>query len=268
MNRPWICEHRWEGVAGMVRFRKLVMKDKSTNAMSHEWFDDEGRLGYSLGKVGFVAVSRGRNTYSKCGSDETKDLANTKTGLPEGTYCNLARLPGPVPVPSQWKESDCSSDSVIVDGTGTIINGSLPGGEVVVIHKDYKTDTERKPAQPAEIPKLPADEPKDFWGWRKTSGQNDTKEHLGCCFAVSVTVYNEPVGLRKIGDLDASSCDENVNAGEGSDREEVGWDRTCPPTAEEAWTKIQWSRRQEQWKKEELPTATYWMQTSVPCRIL
>jgi len=133
-QRPWVCEHRWEGVAGLVRFRKLI----GSRAHIHtKWSDGEGHIAFNLGGAGFVALSRGYNWFTQQGSNATWDLAGHAAGMPAGKYCNLAVGSSPVPPPSHWTPA-CAGDVVLVNGTGFITQGLVPAAGVLAIHTSYR----------------------------------------------------------------------------------------------------------------------------------
>jgi hypothetical protein len=143
-NTPWVCEHRWDGVAGMVRFRRAIANYTEDHVVPR-LKDKTGHLGYSIGEVAFVALSRGYNWFTKHGPNSTLDLAkyndtktwNRKTGMPKGEYCNLAAISYPSDMPlcggvdNPWHR-------IAVNENGTIVSGHLPSGRVVAIHVAFK----------------------------------------------------------------------------------------------------------------------------------
>merc|ERR1712176_554133 len=142
-HSPWACEHRWQGVLPLIRFRKLTMGIRGIAAHT-KWHDEneEGIIGYSLGSVAFVALSRGWNWYTGMGLNETYNLTGRKTPLAEGSYCNLAAERGPLPTPQEWgHKCDGQETPITVDINGTITFGELQSGSMVVLHANY---TERR----------------------------------------------------------------------------------------------------------------------------
>ncbi len=133
---PWVCEHRWAGISGCLRFRQFSNQSQEVHS---QWDDGEGHIAFSLGKVGFAALSRGYNWYTGQGSNETIPLKGRKTGLPQGCYCNLAEEPGAVPDPDTWKSQGqhCAGDSVEIGNASAVVRGELPSGHAVVIHVMY-----------------------------------------------------------------------------------------------------------------------------------
>ncbi|XP_042220003.1 alpha-amylase-like [Homarus americanus] len=92
----WVCEHRWNPITQMVKFRNAVAGTQMAN-----WYQEGDNVAFSRGDKGFFAMS-------KYGSfDKT-----LQTGLPAGQYCELI--------------SHCAN-KVTVNGDGTariIINNS------------------------------------------------------------------------------------------------------------------------------------------------
>lgn len=129
--KPWVCEHRWNGMFGMVHFRRHIWN--FTVHHVHRRLDDhEGHLAYSIGESAFVALSRGYSWFTGHGPNTTFDLTNVSTGLPQGSYCNLANRN------SQSEIDFCENSRIDVDINGTIAHGLLPAGEMVAIHVSFK----------------------------------------------------------------------------------------------------------------------------------
>eukprot|EP00747_Dinoflagellata_sp_TGD_P013354 gnl/TRDRNA2_/TRDRNA2_122468_c3_seq1.p1 gnl/TRDRNA2_/TRDRNA2_122468_c3~~gnl/TRDRNA2_/TRDRNA2_122468_c3_seq1.p1 ORF type:complete len:244 (+),score=33.42 gnl/TRDRNA2_/TRDRNA2_122468_c3_seq1:75-734(+) len=129
--KPWVCEHRWEGVAGLVRFRRLFHREQLR--VTEKWSPSDGRVAFRLGDTerGFVALNRGWNSDSKTGSDEVWDLSGMRVGMPSGTYCNLALQSAPVDVEDG---EHCVGETVII-GTDTAVEfGRVPSGGALAIH--------------------------------------------------------------------------------------------------------------------------------------
>lgn len=128
----WICQHRWPGVAALVRFRRLVGKEVNFERVND---DKDGHLSFSLNNVGFMAMTFwNRKEWS---------LKGRQTGLPGGRYCNIASLSGALPIPDQWPKSEgrtqCSGAAIDVDKDvdGTVLHGQVPAGGTVVLHARY-----------------------------------------------------------------------------------------------------------------------------------
>jgi len=153
---PWVCEHRWRGVAGLVRLRSLVGGGGQW-AARHRRFDRMGHVSFAIGKVtkpmrhgrrggserdgnssvAFVALSRGYNWYTGQGSNMTWSLTGAYSGMPAGSYCDLAAEGDPVPpIGKGWR--GCPSERCIIVGAdGSITRGEVPSGQVVAIHQGY-----------------------------------------------------------------------------------------------------------------------------------
>jgi hypothetical protein len=144
---PWVCEHRWEGVAGMVRFRRAIANESWANV--HQLFDDrEGHFGYIIGSRSdlkdvraFVALSRGFSKYTQHGPNSTLSLHNLslRVGLPAGSYCNMASLSQPLVSEDDAKRCR-QNDTIQVDVNHTIAYGLLASGKMVAIHRRYIFD--------------------------------------------------------------------------------------------------------------------------------
>jgi alpha-amylase len=143
---PWVCEHRWDGVAGMVQFRKAIANYSQIEMRLN---NQSGILGYSIDKVAFVALSRGYNWFTKHGPNETVDLANESkiwdrnSGMPKGEYCNMAAINHPNDMPT-CGQIDEPWHRIKVDENGTIVSGHLPSGRIVAIHVAFKVSLNDK----------------------------------------------------------------------------------------------------------------------------
>ncbi|CAE7272080.1 amy, partial [Symbiodinium sp. CCMP2456] len=127
-ERRWICEHRWQGVAGMMHFRKACRQ----HAVSEKWEGGKtegigiGRLAFRLRSDCFVALTRGRREDEDedvAGVGGTWDLTGLKIGLPQGRYCDMSSLH----TQKGWDQSSCPRE-VEVDEEGVIQHGSVTQG--------------------------------------------------------------------------------------------------------------------------------------------
>eukprot|EP00966_Prymnesium_polylepis_P285759 6600963-Prymnesium_polylepis.1 len=76
-GKPWVCEHRWPAISGMVSWRRAAGAEAVANWQS----DGEGHVAFSRGALAFVAfASPSAGTWS----------ASLQTGLPPGEYCDVA----------------------------------------------------------------------------------------------------------------------------------------------------------------------------------
>jgi alpha-amylase len=108
-GHPWVCEHRWPAIAGMVGWRRAAGSEDVGNWQQ----SGSGRVAFSRGRLAFVAFSAlSAGTWS----------ATLQTMLPAGTYCDVAA-------------DDACKNTVVVgaDGTASILVGSS-GSNVVALH--------------------------------------------------------------------------------------------------------------------------------------
>jgi alpha-amylase len=76
-SNGWVCEHRWHQIKEMVKFRNVV-----GNAWVNNWWDNgSNQIAFSRGNRGFIAFN------GQFGVDLNVRLF---TGLPSGTYCDIA----------------------------------------------------------------------------------------------------------------------------------------------------------------------------------
>ncbi|CAL1160984.1 unnamed protein product [Cladocopium goreaui] len=137
LDHPWVCEHRWQGVAGMVRFRRIMGHATPGEVTRwHTWSDRLGHVAFGWDKVAFVALNHGFNWETQQGSNKSWSLVGLDSYLPQGKYCNLAVASHPVP--DRWDGSCFSEDGfVVVDINGTIIEGKVPSTGVLAIHVNF-----------------------------------------------------------------------------------------------------------------------------------
>mmetsp|Transcript_4618 Transcript_4618/g.13345 ORF Transcript_4618/g.13345 Transcript_4618/m.13345 type:complete len:924 (+) Transcript_4618:63-2834(+) len=125
-SRRWVCEHRWDGVAGLVGFRKAC-RGLPTAVLPTE----PGRLGFKAGDECFVGLVRGTNRWwpHDFGHLGNWSLAGLAVGLPEGRYCDVASLPERFAA----GRADCPRE-VVVGADGRISSGSVPEGDLSAIY--------------------------------------------------------------------------------------------------------------------------------------
>mmetsp|Transcript_106131 Transcript_106131/g.342689 ORF Transcript_106131/g.342689 Transcript_106131/m.342689 type:complete len:1100 (-) Transcript_106131:99-3398(-) len=121
----WVCEHRWQGMAGLVGFRKAC----TGLPVTQMWKDEveKGNLAWRSGDSCFVALQRKLAPKDKAWGDWS--LAGLDTGLPEGRYCDLASV-------ATWKGWDgrgCPRE-VVVGPDGVVQTGIVPEGDLVALH--------------------------------------------------------------------------------------------------------------------------------------
>lgn len=134
-ERTWACEHRWQGVAGLVHFRKSCRG----LPLSQIWVGgvnasvQVGQVAFQLGEVGscFVALVRGYNEDSKpaWGHLGNWDLSGLQTGLPAGRFCDLSSLDTQLSL-----ESNSCPREVVLGPGGVVESGIVPEGDILAIH--------------------------------------------------------------------------------------------------------------------------------------
>ena len=109
----WLCQHRAAATVGLVRFRNSV----GAAPVTHWWSNGNNAIGFARDGRGYVVVNR----------EQTAVSATFDTGLPAGTYCDLAR--GTV------RGSRCTGPTVTVNGTG-MLSTSVAGLSALAITVD------------------------------------------------------------------------------------------------------------------------------------
>jgi alpha-amylase len=129
----WICEHRRPATLAMVRFRNATHGLPVTR-----WWNDEAaeRIAFGRGDLGFVVINNAPEPMRQ----------RLDTGLPAGSYCNLAdsERVGEVCVPLKpgeqegtgGGESIPNADPVLVDGDGMADLSVPPRAAVVLLAPD------------------------------------------------------------------------------------------------------------------------------------
>ncbi|CAK9064462.1 unnamed protein product [Durusdinium trenchii] len=133
----WVCEHRWQGVSGLVRLRRLLRPDREAIHRVQTWSDQLGHAAFSIDHVAFVALNRGFNWETKQGSNETFSLVGMQSFLPGGHYCDLAMAIGPV---SERWDGACFNgmeSAIVVHMNGTILQGEVVPSHVVALHTNW-----------------------------------------------------------------------------------------------------------------------------------
>jgi len=78
-GKPWVCEHRWPAISGMVGWRTAA-----GDAAVSDWQEDG---------AGHIAFSRGNAFVAFAAPTAGKWSASLQTGLTAGVYCNVAAGP-------------------------------------------------------------------------------------------------------------------------------------------------------------------------------
>lgn len=74
-SKEWVCEHRWRQITSMAKFRNIVGDEGITN-----WWDNgSNSIAFGRGRKGFVVIN----------NDNSPINQRLKTGLPEGSYCDV-----------------------------------------------------------------------------------------------------------------------------------------------------------------------------------
>lgn len=110
----WICEHRWHQIVEMVKFRNVV-KD---TAVWHWWDNQGNQIAFSRGGKGFIVFN---------GQFQVDLSQNLQTGMPAGTYCDVAT--------GRKVGSSCTGRSIVVgsDGVANIfLSSSVPEGFLAI----------------------------------------------------------------------------------------------------------------------------------------
>lgn len=110
----WVCEHRWNSIKNMIKFRNAV---KGTN-VTNWWDNNNNQIAFCRGNKGFIAFN-----------NEASDLRQQlQTCLSPGTYCDV--------ISGSKKGKSCSGTSVMVNSNGTAyitLSGSNSNG-ILAIH--------------------------------------------------------------------------------------------------------------------------------------
>jgi alpha-amylase len=73
---PWVCEHRWNAIVGMIKFRNVVK-----NATIGNWADNgQNQMAFCRGNVGFIAFNNELSLNFK---------ATLLVCVPPGVYCDV-----------------------------------------------------------------------------------------------------------------------------------------------------------------------------------
>lgn len=130
----WVCEHRWEGVAGLIEYRKHCLSENVTKV----WNDgvSQGNLAWRMGISCFAALQRKMKPQGIYRGHWF--LKGMSTGLPEGRYCDL----GSLTTKKGWNGKSCPRE-VLLGAGGVVLHGYVPEGDLLAIHEGARLD--RKP---------------------------------------------------------------------------------------------------------------------------
>ncbi|CAK9106786.1 unnamed protein product [Durusdinium trenchii] len=142
----WICEHRWEGIAGLINFRQACRglpitsiwssSDGSASLGQYAWRATQGQ------QQCFAALVRGFNTRWPGPWGHLGDwrLAGMATGLPPGRYCDLASLS----TQKCWDRRRCPRE-VSIDADGVVLTGVVREGDLLAIHTSARLSDSTEP---------------------------------------------------------------------------------------------------------------------------
>jgi len=131
----YVCEHRWEGIGGLVNFRQACRGLPITQIWSSQ--DGNAELGQFAFRVTsgehqcFAALVRGDNKKFPNYWGDLGDwrLAGMVTGLPPGRYCDLASLT----TQRCWDRRRCPRE-VLIGDDGIVVTGVVPQGDLLALH--------------------------------------------------------------------------------------------------------------------------------------
>jgi alpha-amylase len=121
----WVCEHRWQAIAGMVGFRNAT---HDSPEVTNWWANpaDGNQIAFGRGAAGFVVINRSESP-----------LAETlTTSLPAGTYCDVTSGD---PLADG---SACTGRTVEVAADGSITI-ELPPMQAVAVHAGARLPWQR-----------------------------------------------------------------------------------------------------------------------------
>ncbi|MCG8416716.1 MAG: alpha amylase C-terminal domain-containing protein [Proteobacteria bacterium] len=114
-NSGFVCEHRWTTIANMFQFRNTT----NGEGVSNWWDNGNNRIAFSRGNKGFISINNEGGTMSE----------TLATGLPAGTYCNIAG--------GDFTGDACTGNTVSVDGNGRA-HLQVAAYEALAIHIDAR----------------------------------------------------------------------------------------------------------------------------------
>lgn len=106
----WVCEHRWRTTANLVGFRN----ETSGTGVTDWWSNGSGQIAFGRGARGYVVFNR-----------EGALTRTFQTGLPAGTYCDVAN--------GDVSGTACSGTAYPVDAAGRF-TATVPADGVLALH--------------------------------------------------------------------------------------------------------------------------------------
>lgn len=107
-TRGWVCEHRWNGIKNMIKFRNAA---GNANVTNRKTYGDNG-LSFCREKIGCIVFNTGNNDFNQIIS----------TDLSPGLYCDI--------IGGQKTQNHCSGKQVLVNDDGTARVVVKPKGAV------------------------------------------------------------------------------------------------------------------------------------------
>ncbi|KAI0560968.1 ATPase [Gracilaria domingensis] len=96
-GEEWVCEHRWRGIANMVKFREVC---SSEFRLTNWWDNGNHQIAFGRGGQGFVVINR-----------EDGDMDRVlDAGMAAGRYCDI--------VNGEFEDGVCSGDVIEVGSNG------------------------------------------------------------------------------------------------------------------------------------------------------
>lgn len=114
-GQDWVCEHRWQGIAGMVGFHNATARNFF---VSDWWSNGEQQIAFGRGDAGFVVINR--EEFPLWGGE-------FRTSLAPGVYCDVIR--GGLAADGRA----CTGPVVIVDDSG-LLTADVPALDAVAVH--------------------------------------------------------------------------------------------------------------------------------------
>lgn len=124
-TEPWVCEHRWPAIAGMVGFHNSARGQPVTG-----WWDDGANtLAFGRGDRAFLALNNAKEPLTG---------HTFSTALPAGVYCDVAAASGQPDRPlssaaSSAVDAPCPARSITVGTDGTF-TADLEPFDAIAIH--------------------------------------------------------------------------------------------------------------------------------------
>lgn len=106
----WVCEHRARTTANMVGFHNQV----HGTDVNHWWDNGSNQIAFGRGAAGFVVFNRNGGALGR----------TFQTGLPAGTYCDVAN--------GDFDGESCSGATYTVDGSGQLTATVAPSSMLAI----------------------------------------------------------------------------------------------------------------------------------------